>query len=155
MSLNYRPGVVGVFKNKKNMVLVGERSDALGQWQFPQGGLQEGEDDRDGIKREMKEEVGVSDFKIIIRSSSTTEYLFPQKLSYPEDKAPYDGQSHRWFLLEFNSTQEDFLPDTSNIDDEFVNFKWVSPQEAYDNIVSWKKESYKKGLALLGFSVKD
>ena len=154
MSLNYRDGVVGVFVNKKGEVLVGERSDAPGQWQFPQGGCLKGEKDSDAIRREISEEVGVDDFKIKLRSSDTTEYLFPNKLSYPEDKTPFDGQSHRWFLLEFNDQPDNYLPDCSKIDDEFLRFKWVLVQTAYDNIVEWKKDSYKKGLGLLGFNIK-
>ncbi len=159
MTLNYRPGVVGVVINKNKLVLVGERSDAPGQWQFPQGGLKEGESETDGIKREMREEIGTDDFKILKVSSDLTTYLFPNKLSYPEDKVPYDGQAHRWFLLELNGDYTDesgnYTPPTKDIDDEFINFKWVVPDEVYQGIVSWKKESYKKGLCLLGFNVKD
>lgn len=157
MTLNYRPGVVGVIKNKDNLVLVGERSDVPGQWQFPQGGLQEGESETEGIRREMREEIGTDDFSILKISESRTTYLFPNKLSYPEDKVPYDGQAHRWFLLELNHDYNDesgrYIPPTKDIDDEFINFKWVPADEVYKNIVSWKKDSYKQGLLLLGFKI--
>ncbi len=157
MTLNYRPGVIGVVVNKDNLVLVGERSDVPGQWQFPQGGLQEGETETEGIKREMKEEIGTNDFTILKTSQTRTTYLFPHKLSYPEDKVPFDGQAHRWFLLKLNQDYTDesgnFIPPCKDIDDEFINFKWVTAREVYQGIASWKKESYKQGLNLLGFDI--
>ena len=54
----YRRAVVGVFVNVSNQVLVLERTDFPGQWQLPQGGVDEGESHIDAVKREMFEEAG-------------------------------------------------------------------------------------------------
>jgi len=40
-------------------VLAFERTDFPGSWQFPQGGLQEGEDPLQAIQREVTEETGI------------------------------------------------------------------------------------------------
>lgn len=39
----YRKGIVAVIVNEQGKVLIAERSDCKGAWQFPQGGLKVGE----------------------------------------------------------------------------------------------------------------
>jgi len=56
----YRPCAGSVVFNKEGMYLVGERITVKGSWQFPQGGIEEGETPMDAAKREMYEEVGLS-----------------------------------------------------------------------------------------------
>lgn len=40
---NYRPCASALVFNSKREILIGERSDRAGQWQMPQGGIEEGE----------------------------------------------------------------------------------------------------------------
>ena len=49
-------GIV-VYNNKK--VLLCERRDTKGAWQFPQGGIEQGEDLETAARRELKEETSI------------------------------------------------------------------------------------------------
>lgn len=144
-SNSYRPSVVGVFINSKKDVLVALRSDTK-TWQFPQGGIEKGEKAEDALYREMKEEIGSSEFKILKKADTLLRYDFPKgfKGSFALD---FLGQEQHWFLCEFKNG---FGPDLSQSTcDEFLDTKWVEPQEILNTIVEWKKDTYQKGLSLL------
>ena len=55
---NYRPNVAIIIVNKVGKVLWCKRKDGNG-WQFPQGGLDNGESTVEAIYRETEEEVGL------------------------------------------------------------------------------------------------
>ena len=66
----YRPGVGALLLNSAGRVWVGERIRRAGQqmeypWQLPQGGLDEGEEPRDAVIRELEEETGTARAEII------------------------------------------------------------------------------------------
>lgn len=143
----YRDGVLGVFVRDDGDVLVFERSDIKGQYQFPQGGLDAGEDIVSCLKREIFEETGCADFKIISQTKDPIYYDFPSTLKSKITKK-YCGQRQWWFRL---SLDEGAAPDLSKAtDDEFVSFKWCSPAEAIAAIADWRKDSYRDGLSQLG-----
>ncbi len=58
---SYRPNVGLILFNRKGEVLVGERLGVPDSWQFPQGGIDEGEDPQSAALRELYEEVGIND----------------------------------------------------------------------------------------------
>ena len=60
------------------------------------------------------------------------------------------GQKQKWFLFNFNGKDNEI---NLNIDKkpEFYNWKWVSPNEVCDQIVSFKKEIYEKILKEFNF----
>ena len=66
----YRKCVGIVLCNKENKVLWCERKDAPGQWQFPQGGIDDGETFIEAAKRELKEETSVVSVENIVVSNS-------------------------------------------------------------------------------------
>lgn len=142
----YRQCVVGVFINNTGKVLVGERSDAPGNWQFPQGGVEAGERPEQAILREMTEELGASSIEIIKTASETCRYDFPADLN-TKIAHSYRGQEQTWFLLRF---QNGFEPTAVAGDGEFRAFKWTTPDLALDKIIGWKKDCYSSGLKLLG-----
>lgn len=141
----YRQSVVGVFANKHGKVLVGERSDNPGSWQFPQGGIEPGEDPRDAILREMSEEIGTRAIRICKIAHETCRYEFPPDLS-AAIAGKYAGQEQTWFLLAF---VEEFEPDPQMGDGEFSRFQWVDVNDALAGIIHWKKPCYRRGLELL------
>lgn len=66
----YRSGVGVMLLNSCNKVLVGRRRTIEGEaWQMPQGGIDEGENPREAVYRELKEEIGTDNVEILERRS--------------------------------------------------------------------------------------
>lgn len=145
MTWKLRQGVVGVFVNERREVLLCERANHAGAWQFPQGGIDPGESIEQALVREMSEELGVSDFHVIKQGQQTSVYWFPAGLDLPITR-DFDGQEHVWFELAFSPGVE---PDLAKSDGEFRSYQWTKPQEVLGKIVDWKKQAYRVGLKTL------
>lgn len=143
-NLPYRRSVVGVFTND-DLVLTAERADHRGQWQLPQGGIDNGESAEMAIRREMSEELGNSNFDIVKRSAIETCYDFPAELNVPICRK-FRGQRQIWFHLKFIA---DNLPDLTRGDNEFVAWQWSEISQLLTTIVYWKRDSYQQGLQSL------
>lgn len=143
-----RPCVVAVFVDK-GRVLVGERFKEAGQWQFPQGGVEDGETHDQAAIRESIEELGSSAIEIVKKSTATTQYLFPKNLKSRIIKR-YKGQIQVWYLMRFKDGAKPSLALAK--DQEFSDFRWITPQDAITGVVEWKKQAYKEGLEMLGLS---
>ena len=65
----YRPNVAAVILSPKYPseceFFIAQRNDIKGAWQFPQGGIDEGENPREALFRELSEEIGTSEIEII------------------------------------------------------------------------------------------
>lgn len=146
--MKFRAGVVGVFQNEKGEVLVCERSNKQGAWQFPQGGIDEGETAEQAVMREVREELGTDEFQIVRTSPEKTKYTFPSEVAIEMKIAKeYAGQIHQWFLLKFNSGCKACLEKS---DGEFRAVKWVSLNDCLHGVVDWKLAAYLQGLLILG-----
>ncbi|MBC61066.1 MAG: RNA pyrophosphohydrolase [Zetaproteobacteria bacterium] len=141
----YRSCILAVFINAKKKVLVGQRSD-LKNWQFPQGGVDKGETEKQALFREMKEEIGSDQFSIISQAPKLVSYKFPLDLKAPITKR-FIGQEQRWFLCQFDKGFSFDLKKASS--PEFTALEWVDLDFVFSNIVSWKQEAYQQGLKLL------
>ena len=142
----YRPCVVAVFTNSAGQVLVGERSDCPGAWQFPQGGIDPGESALNALYREMREEIGCDSFRIKREAAGLIKYRFPSEMTSKIAKK-WLGQSQIWFLVEFD---QGAVPNLSIAEGEFANLAWRSVSDVIDGIILWKKETYIEGLTKLG-----
>ena len=153
----YRPNVCAVLTDDaRTRVLVFRRVAATiapHHWQFPQGGLDEGEDPQAGILRELAEEIGTNDVELLSRLPEPIRYEFPPEVrewlaGHDPEKTRYDGQEQIWFLarLRGGSAVIHFEHQPA----EFDAFRWVSPAEAVELVVPFKKEAYRLGLAGLG-----
>jgi len=125
---------------------VGERADVPGAWQFPQGGVDPGENSDEALSREMFEEVGIQNFEVLSKPDQLVTYRFPEDLAGQMAEV-YEGQEQQWYLLRNLGNQE---LDPKNGDGEFSRFKWISPKASVDGIVDWKRDAYRQGLKLLG-----
>lgn len=105
--LPYRLNVGAVLFNAAGEVLVARRADlpdvegATGGWQLPQGGIDEGEDPRKAVLRELGEEIGTSNAEIIGEHPEWLTYELPEALQKAAFAGRYRGQTQRWFALRF------------------------------------------------------
>jgi putative (di)nucleoside polyphosphate hydrolase len=53
----YRPAVAAIIKDRTGRILICERADAPGAWQFPQGGIEANETPVAALMREVLEEI--------------------------------------------------------------------------------------------------
>src|SRR5437868_14130095 len=121
----YRRGVCGIFLATNGLVLLGERAEQPGQWQFPQGGMEEGETIVEALHREMDEEVGIRKIEILRQTEEFIAYNFPEGLF---KNTHFIGQQHIYFVLEGSK----IVPEKIDARDEFSRFAWFTPQEAYN-----------------------
>src|SRR5260221_6107613 len=55
----FRPNVAAIVRRSNGRILVGERSDRPGCWQFPQGGIKNSETPEQALQRELQEEISL------------------------------------------------------------------------------------------------
>ena len=140
MSDTYRKNV-GIVVCKKGKVLLCARADQKDfQWQFPQGGLEKEEDFIEAGKRELFEETGIENVKLITTISQPIRYDFPKELKY----LPFRGQDQYWVLFEFLGDDGEIRFDINPDCIEFKAFRWDIIDVAPNEIVYFKRDVYKK-----------
>ena len=140
MSDKYRKNV-GVVVYKEGKVLLCARADKKDfQWQFPQGGIEDGEDFIEAGKRELFEETGIKNIRLIATISEPIRYDFPKKIDF----IPFKGQDQYWVLFEFLGDDNEIKFDINPECIEFKAFRWDNIDVASEEIVYFKKDVYKK-----------
>jgi len=127
--LPYRNNVAGiVYQNNKYLLL--QRVDWEDKfWKFPQGGVNEGETDEQAINRELTEELGTDNFRVVKKSDITNTYDWDLE-SVAKAGNRWRGQNQKFFLVEFTGSDTDI-----HLPEEMKAYKWVplNELEAYIN----------------------
>lgn len=141
----YRPNVAAVILTQsypnKVEIFIGLRTDIDNAWQFPQGGIDEGESPKEALLRELKEEIGTDDVEILTQYPKWVQYDFPDTVA--KKMYPYDGQRQKYFLVRLKNNLKINL-DTEH--PEFKDFKFINIKNIYDHITFFKKPVYKEVL---------
>ena len=141
--LPMRNGVGVIIFNKNKKIFVGKRKDnPVDKWQMPQGGVDEGEDYFSAMKRELKEETSIINVKILKELEGFFEYELPENLIGIIWKGQFRGQKQKWFIAEYLGEDREINLNTKN--PEFIEWKWISPDELPNVIVDFKKNMYNK-----------
>jgi putative (di)nucleoside polyphosphate hydrolase len=120
----------------KNELYVGR------DWQFPQGGVDEGEDAAGAALRELYEETGVKSVGRVHEDDEWLAYNFP--FDYERDGIKLAGQTQKWFLMEFTGQEREI----SIPSEEFIDYRWTeSSMDIAGEAVSFKSAVYRKMLA--------
>ena len=138
----YRPNVAAVILSSKYPekveVLVAKRND-IDAWQFPQGGIDEGESSKEALFRELKEEIGTDKIEIIAQMPEWLSYDFPKMIA--KKMYPYDGQKQKYFLVRL---KKDAKINLNTEIPEFDDYKFVKLSDVFKYVKSFKRPVYKK-----------
>ena len=141
--LPLRKGVGVLILNDENKIFVGKRKDnPKNNWQMPQGGVDTGEDYFTAMKRELFEETSIENIKVLKELEGFFEYELPKNLLGKIWKGRFRGQKQKWFIAKFTGKLSEINIETKH--PEFIEWKWISPEDLPKVIVEFKREMYLK-----------
>lgn len=146
----FRANVGIILANADNRLLLGGRIGARG-WQFPQGGMHEGEEPREAMYRELHEEVGLdeADVELLGVTSSWLRYRLPDKFVRRGSKPLCIGQKQRWFMLRLVGNEDRICTDRCD-KPEFDRVRWVQYWRPVNEVIYFKRRVYARALHELG-----
>lgn len=140
----FRANVGIVICNRMGQVLWAKR---YGQhsWQFPQGGIDQGETAEQAMYRELYEEVGLKPehVEILDVTKNWVRYKLPKRLIRQGTNPVCIGQKQKWFLLQLNCEESD-VDLLQSGHPEFDDWRWVSYWYPVRNVVSFKRDVYRR-----------
>ena len=142
MTDRYRKCVGMMILNSNKEILVGRRLDhPSGYWQMPQGGIDDDENPKEAVWREMLEEIGTNKAELIKISNQWINYdIPPETLKTLPWGHKYIGQRQKWFAFDFLGEDQDINVGTDN--PEFSEWKWAEMDSIVGNIVPFKRNVY-------------
>ncbi len=143
MARGYRPNVGMMIINRDGRVWMGLRSHSEGmtyRMQMPQGGIDKGENPTQAVYREMREETGLhpKDVQLLAVSKKWYKYDLPESV---RRRRSIRGQRQKWFLF-LLTAHEDAFNLTSDVYQEFIDYKWTPLDEVATSVVPFKQEVY-------------
>ena len=135
-----RVGAAAVITDARGRVLVFEREKLPGAWQFPQGGLEDGEEPEAAVLREVHEETG------LVSQRLEPVAVHPEWLAYELPPALRSaktgrGQVHRWFLFRLRGADDAVtLPPVG----EFRAWQWVELADAVRLAAPFRRPVYER-----------
>lgn len=124
--------------NSTGQVLAGDRIQYPGHFQFPQGGIDNGEDPQQAAIRELHEELGLLQEAPVGEIPGWLTYEFPEDI--PDHLKKFRGQKQKWFYFQWDGS-----PDSLDLDlheREFNSVHWMELDSLVANIIPFKKEVY-------------
>jgi len=142
----YRPNVGIILCNPRNEVFWGKRIREH-SWQFPQGGIKQGESPEQAMYRELGEEVGLlaDHVRILGRTRDWLRYDVPTHWVKREWRGAYRGQKQIWFLLRLTGRDTDVSLRASS-HPEFDAWRWSEYWVPMEAVIEFKRDVYKSAL---------
>lgn len=146
--MSIRKAVGAIIKWNGNYILVHKAANSnknlpiaqSGAWDFVKGGVKAGESFENALKRELYEELSITDYRIIKRISKPLTFYFPSGL-------PYEKQETVFYIVELIGSCLSINVDGNEID-QYVCLKeeqvlhWLThkeTQEYFAAVQSWVK----------------
>jgi len=140
--------------NEHGQLLWARRVGGRDAWQFPQGGISAGESPLQALYRELYEEVGLSPEAVEVLGSTKgwLRYRLPTQFVRASQKPRCIGQKQKWFLLRL---LEDDAAVQLNLNEkpEFDHWQWVSYWYPLNQVISFKREVYRRAMKELALSL--
>ena len=139
----HRPNVGVVLFHPDGRVWLGRRTQQPPpyNWQFPQGGVDDGEDLLDAAKRELAEETGVTSVKLLGRTEGWISYDFPPEVAGSKMARGWMGQKQVWFAFRFTGDESEIDLEAHG-EVEFDGWTWGKLDETPELIVPFKRGVY-------------
>jgi len=147
----YRPNVGVVLFHPDGRVWLGRRANTPGphNWQFPQGGVDPGEDLETAARRELAEETGARRATFLARTDGWVAYDFPPGHGVAKRLRGWKGQKQVWFAFRFDGEDAEFDLAAHGLP-EFDSWRWALLEEAAELIVPFKKAAYERVVEAFG-----
>jgi 8-oxo-dGTP pyrophosphatase MutT (NUDIX family) len=129
--MNYRKGVSAfiINENKEFLMVLStkENPSEPDVWKIPAGGVEENEDSKTALKRELNEELGIdpNSLEILEKSKYIDKFNWPKETSekkYKKTNIWYDGQEREIFLAKIVSKNYNFKLQL----EEICDVRWVT-----------------------------
>ena len=149
----FRANVGIILADSDGKLMLAGRVGSKG-WQFPQGGMLEGEEPEDAMYRELREEVGLgpADVELLGVTADWLRYRLPDKFIRRHSKPLCIGQKQRWFMLRLVTSADNVRFDLCE-KPEFDRIRWVEFWRPVNEVIYFKRRVYARALHELGTSV--
>ena len=133
--------------NDQGQLLWARRVGGRDAWQFPQGGINADESPEDALYRELHEEVGLAPDSVSVLGATRgwLRYRLPERYIRKGQKPLCIGQKQKWFLLQMLDDDSAVRLD-ANTTPEFDHWRWVSYWYPLDQVISFKREVYRRAM---------
>ena len=133
--------------NDRGQLLWARRVGGRNAWQFPQGGISSGESPEEALYRELHEEVGLTSDSVEVLGSTRgwLRYRLPKRYVRKGQDPVCIGQKQKWYLLRMLEDDHAVRLDRCATP-EFDHWQWVSYWYPLDQVISFKREVYRKAM---------
>lgn len=149
-NMPYRRNAGVVLFNPAGQVFIGQRldkPDVAHSWQFPQGGIDKGEEPIDAALRELYEEISVTSLSVLTAMEDWVRYDLPDAVLGKALKGKYRGQEQMWFAVLFEGSDSEIniaTPGGGEHRAEFGDWRWEDLEKVPDLVVPFKRAAYEQ-----------
>jgi putative (di)nucleoside polyphosphate hydrolase len=140
----FRANVGIVLMRDNGDVFLGQRTGARG-WQFPQGGVRQGEAIERAVFRELREEIGIEERQVTLAGATAEwiRYRLPKRYLRRGRGPMCIGQKQRWYLLRLAIPEAsvEFCFTHTN-EPEFDGWRWANYWEPVREVIYFKRPVY-------------